>query len=140
MASLVALAACGRSDGPPLDAEAVRVGALVYGRHCASCHGARGEGASDWKRADARGVLPPPPHDSTGHTWHHADGLLFRIVDRGTAAALGDPSLAARTAMPPFGDSLSAAEIRAVLTYIKTWWTPEQRAMQVEASRDDPLP
>jgi hypothetical protein len=34
-----------------------------------------------------------PPHDETGHTWHHADRQLFSIVKQGLAAILpGDES------------------------------------------------
>jgi mono/diheme cytochrome c family protein len=134
--ALLALACRARDEGPPLDPAAVRRGAAVYRAHCASCHGARGEATPDWKRPDARGDLPPPPHDSTGHTWHHADGLLYRIV----ATGVTDPTARRPSRMPAFGTALSPDEIRAVLTYLKTLWTPEQRRRQREASREDPLP
>ena len=78
----------------------------MYQARCAACHGARGEGAADWTRPGPGGVYPPPPHDSTGHTWHHADGLLYRIVARGTAAAIGDTLRAARYGMPAFDSVL----------------------------------
>ena len=35
------------------------------------------------------GRVPAPPHDASGHTWHHPDGVLFRIVKEGTAAVVG---------------------------------------------------
>ena len=141
------LTACGteaRDAAPPLDPEVLRVGAVVYHARCATCHGSRGEGAPDWKRPGPNGAYPPPPHDSTGHTWHHADGLLYRIVARGSAAALGDTlgdTLGrGRYGMPAFDSSLTNQEIRAVITYLKTGWTPAQRRRQAEASRTDPLP
>ncbi|MFP5378913.1 MAG: c-type cytochrome [Vicinamibacteria bacterium] len=123
-----------------LDSDTRRIGAAVYGNHCASCHGARGEGTPDWKTRGPDGRLPPPPHDSTGHTWHHADGLLYRIVEQGTAGALGDTLHASRYGMPAFDSILTPREIHSVLTYLKAGWAPEQRRRQAEMSRSDPSP
>lgn len=137
------LAACDgetRDGSPPLDPELLRVGAVVYEARCAACHGSRGEGAPDWKRPGPNEAYPPPPHDSAGHTWHHADGLLYRIVARGSAAAVGDTLRPARYGMPAFDSSLTNREIRAVLTYLKTGWTPVQRRRQAEVSLGDPFP
>lgn len=117
-----------------------RVGDSVYTVHCASCHGVRGEGRADWRNRGADGRLPPPPHDSTGHTWHHADGLLFRIVAKGTAAALGDTAHRERYGMPAYSPPLTPADIRAVLTHLKRSWTAEQRQRQATLSAEDPLP
>ena len=125
-----------RDDVPPLDPAVVRLGAAVYEARCASCHGVRGRVTYDWKRPDARGDYPPPPHDSGGHTWHHADGLLYRIV----AAGVTDTTSRRPSRMPAFGDTLAPAEIRAVLTYLRTLWTPAQRRRQWEVSREDPFP
>ena len=134
--ALSVIACRGRDEGPPLDAASARLGRAIYEARCASCHGAHGEATPDWKRPDARGDYPPPPHDSSGHTWHHADGLLYRIV----ATGVSDPTSRRPSRMPAFGATLSPAEIRAVLTYLKTLWTPAQRRRQWEASRDDPFP
>ena len=131
-----ALACRDRGGPPPPDPATLRLGQTVYAAHCASCHGPRGEATPGWKRPDARGDYPPPPHDSSGHTWHHADGLLYRIV----ATAITDTTSRRPSRMPAFGATLSPAEIRAVLTYLKTLWTPAQRRRQWEASRDDPFP
>lgn len=145
-ALLLGMAACGpadaadRQDLSTADVAVIRLGAQVYRAQCASCHGNALQGAADWKRMGVDGRLPPPPHDSTGHTWHHADGLLFRIVARGTAVAIGDTARTSRYGMPAFASQLSPVEMRAVLTYLKTTWTPDQRRRQTEASRDDPLP
>ncbi len=59
-----------------LDPGQVSRGGAVFGQHCASCHGAEAQGAPDWQRPDARGDLPAPPHDDTGHTWRHSDAQL----------------------------------------------------------------
>lgn len=137
-----AVAGCGpgevATDGvPALDARQVAQGQAIYAQQCASCHGARGEGAPRWNEPDATGELPPPPHDSTGHTWRHADGMLYRIVRDGWR----DPYNASdRLTMPPFASSLTPEETRAVIAYLKTWWSPEQRAFQWRESRKEPFP
>ena len=73
------------------------------------------------------GRLPAPPHNISGHTWHHSDEVLLKIVKEGPAfyAALG-----AETEMPAFGSVLSDAEMAAVLAYIKSKWPPQIRARQ----------
>ncbi len=124
-----------QDDGPTLDPAAVRTGRVIYEARCASCHGAAGQARPDWKVPDENGNYPPPPHDSTGHTWHHADGLLHRIVATGAS----DTVSRRRSRMPAFGATLTDGEIRAVLTYLKSQWTPAQRIRQAEVSRRDPF-
>ena len=120
-----------------LDPALVARGSAIYQANCARCHGERGEGQPNWKVSNPDGTVPPPPHDATGHTWHHADGLLYRIVhDGGKIYESGG----FKSQMPAWGDTLSPDEIRAVITYLKTLWGPKERAIQAEASRDDPFP
>ncbi|MGP1355302.1 c-type cytochrome [Roseicyclus sp.] len=104
------------------DAGVVALGAEVYAAHCAACHGAELEGQPDWQVALPDGRLPAPPHDESGHTWHHPDRLLIDITTRGTAAVVGGGY---ESDMPGFGDVLSEAEIVAVLSHIKSTW-PER--------------
>ena len=133
------LAACGRgAQGPPeLDAEMVALGREVYRANCASCHGPEGEGAPDWRTPNESGELPAPPHDSTGHTWKHSDAMLYEIVREGWR----DPfNRTARLTMPAFDQQLSPRQIRAVITYMKTMWTPAQRQFQFRESEDEPFP
>ena len=122
---------------PLLDPERVEAGRSIYAKHCASCHGARAEGAPNWEQPDALGELPAPPHDAEGHTWKHSDAMLYRIVMRGWR----DPfNKTERLTMPGFSGILSPEEVRAVVTYLKTLWTPEQRRFQREESRNQPFP
>jgi cytochrome c5 len=121
----------------PLDERLVELGERVYLASCASCHGATGEGTPDWQTRGEDGALPPPPHDATGHTWHHADGLLFRIIQGGCAAYAAGPT---PCNMPAFGDELSDEEIRAVIEFMRTWWGPDERRFQEEVTRNDPFP
>ena len=121
----------------PLTSSGAGLGESVYNSNCAGCHGVSGEGQPDWQQRGPNGVLPPPPHDSTGHTWHHADGLLFRIVQEGGVIYAGPTT---PTGMPGFGEQLSDGEIRAVVGYLKTFWGAEETAFQAGASLADPLP
>jgi mono/diheme cytochrome c family protein len=76
------------------------------------------------------GRLPAPPHDASGHTWHHPDGVLFRIVKQGIEAVGGGYE----SDMPGFGDILSDAEIAAALAYIKSTWPDRERSYQERVS------
>lgn len=101
--------------------DAVARGALLYAENCASCHGAdlSGQEGVDWRLRDAGGYLPAPPHDETGHTWHHPDEMLVAITTHGTEALIGGDY---RSNMIGFGEVLSAQEILDVLAYIKSTW------------------
>ncbi len=108
------------------DAHLVEVGEILYQQYCASCHGAELEGQPNWKQRDENGFLPAPPHDETGHTWHHPDEQLFEITKIGTEAFVG---MGYRSNMIGFEDQLSDSEIWAVLAFIKSEWSPRiQRA------------
>jgi hypothetical protein len=70
----------------PRDARVVELGRQVYARECASCHGVDLEGQPNWRVRLPNGRMPAPPHDASGHTWHHGDKVLFDITKRGPAA------------------------------------------------------
>jgi len=119
--SLGVLGAC--SDGPPGgdDAAKVALGAKVYAQHCASCHGAKLEGQPDWRRKLPNGRFPAPPHDDSGHTWHHPDEALLGITKHGLVPPYAPKDY--ENDMPAFADKLSDDEIRSVLAYIKSHWS-----------------
>ncbi len=112
--------------------EVVAQGRRVYADQCAACHGADLAGQPDWRSPLPTGRLPAPPHDASGHTWHHADDVLFLIVREGTAAVVGNGY---ESDMPGFADVLSDAEIRAVLAYIKSTWPERERSYQESVSQ-----
>ena len=112
--------------------EVIAQGRAIYEAQCAVCHGPQLEGQPDWQAPLSSGRLPAPPHDATGHTWHHPDDLLFRIVKEGTAAIVGGGY---ESDMPGFGDVLSDAEIHAVLAYIKNTWPERERTYQENVSQ-----
>ncbi len=105
------------------------LGKKIYDARCAACHGADLEGQPDWRRRLASGELPAPPHDASGHTWHHPDPWLFDVTKHGTLR-FAPPGY--KSAMLGFADVLSDAEIRAVLAHIKASWPPEIRARQAD--------
>lgn len=115
---------------PTLTADAIALGQQVYVEHCARCHGANLEGQANWQEQNEDGSFRTPPHDASGHTWHHADGLLIEAIERGGArlpAAVGGTSN-----MPAFGEVLTDDEITAVLDYFKSTWPQEIRVAQWE--------
>jgi S-disulfanyl-L-cysteine oxidoreductase SoxD len=114
------------------DTAQVAAGEALYRAHCASCHGAKLEGQPDWRTRLPSGRLPAPPHDASGHTWHHPDAVLLQIVREGPAfyAALG-----VQTDMPAFGTRLSEGDMAAVIAYIKSRWPAEIQARQSQTNR-----
>lgn len=107
-------------------------GQALYTANCAACHGAALEGQENWQERRADGRLPAPPHDESGHTWHHPDALLFAVTKYGTEALAGGDY---KSDMTGFEGILSDAEIIAILTYIKSTWPPEIQARQADISR-----
>jgi mono/diheme cytochrome c family protein len=124
------------NDASPLDSETAKSGREIYEQYCASCHGASAQGAAHWQERDERGELPAPPHNAEGHTWRHSDAMLYEMVSKGWR----DPfNKTKRLTMPAFAETLSPEQIRAVIIYLKTLWTPEQRDFQSEESRNQPF-
>ncbi len=117
------------------DAADLAEGARLYAEHCASCHGTDLEGQPDWQAPGRDGIYPAPPHDQTGHTWHHSDQLLFDYTKLGGAALMAARGMDFDSGMPGFGARLSDDEIRAVLTFIKSTWPERLRAVQAERTR-----
>ena len=108
----------------PDDPGVVKRGAEVYAAHCASCHGKHLEGQPEWRKRGEDNRLPAPPHDETGHTWHHPDRLLFRMTKYGPSALVRGGY---ESNMPGFEGVLSDADILATLSYIKSTWPEEIR-------------
>ena len=134
-AAAMAVAAGMLVGEPSLAAEDIARGASLYAEHCASCHGERLEGAPHWRTRGADGLYPAPPHDETGHTWHHGDRLLFdytKLGGEGALAALGVPDF--ESGMPGFGHVLGDEEIRAVLAFIKGTWPEAIRRHQAQVT------
>ena len=128
------LSACSDSlnSADATNGEAVALGQRLYAENCATCHGERLQGEPNWRVLKADGTLPAPPHDDSGHTWHHDDQLLFRYTKLG-GAGIAPPGF--KSGMPGFGASLSDAEIWAVLSFIKSRWSREAQARQARLNK-----
>lgn len=121
---------------PTPDATLISLGEDVYSEACASCHGANLEGEPGWKQPNPDNSFRAPPHDATGHTWHHGDRVLREAVLQG-GERLGKFGI---SNMPAYAGTLSELEIEAVLTYINSTWPEEIRSMQWERTLTDPGP
>jgi hypothetical protein len=77
------------------------------------------EGQVNWRQRDANGYLPAPPHNETGHTWHHSNSYLFLITKYGIEEMVGKKY---PNNMPAYKDKLAYEEIIAALSYIKSTW------------------
>lgn len=111
----------------------VAQGRELYGQHCAACHGVTLEGQPEWRSPLANGRMPAPPHDETGHTWHHSDQDLFTIVKGGLGAIV--PGY--ESDMPAFGEVLTDQQIRSVIEFIKSTWPRREREVQAGRTAAD---
>ena len=136
-ACIAALAGCDARVPEPFalrtdDPQVLALGAKVYTQRCAACHGAQLQGQPNWRERDANGRLPAPPHDASGHTWHHPDEVLFRITKFGVAKAANLQGYESN--MPAYEGVLTDAEIVAVLSWIKSQWPAAERRQQEEVN------
>lgn len=123
------LTGCGgdkSSSSPAADPAQLATGKQVYEAHCAACHGINGEGQPNW-RVPFNGVYPAPPHDSSGHTWHHPDQVLLEVIAKGGSMP--------NSAMPAYAEILTEEEQIAALEYIKTFWGAREREFQAQITR-----
>ena len=109
----------------------IGTGQTIYMAQCSICHGEQGQGQPDWKVPLPDGSLPAPPHDSSGHTWHHSDAELLRIIREGGTFYMPESK------MPAFGEFLDEEETLAVLEFIRSMWGDRERDFQAE--RNEPL-
>lgn len=126
----------GEYDGPPqplppLEPALVAEGAHLYAKYCAACHGANLEGQPDWKIRLPNGRLPAPPHDDSGHTWHHGDVYLYRVLFEGGNGL----QTAAQTGMPGFASVIDGREALAIISFIKSRWSLENQLYQWEMTQ-----
>ena len=115
---------------PTLDSGEIANGRAVYIADCAECHGKNLEGEIDWQQQNEDSSFRSPPHDASGHTWHHGDNVLIDSIVFG-GGRLPD-NIGGFSNMPAFGDTLTEGDIAAVLTYIKSTWSKDMRGIQWE--------
>lgn len=113
----------------PAQTNEVMSGQQVYAQYCASCHGINLAGQPNWQAELPGGGRLAPPHDQSGHTWHHPDQQLFDITKYG-GQRFSPPDY--RNNMPGYEGRLTDEQIWAVLAYIKSTWPPEIREAQAK--------
>ena len=133
LAAVLLFAILWQSDGTKsVSADTLARGKEIYADNCAGCHGGKLEGQPNWKERLATGRLPAPPHDASGHTWHHSDEVLLQITKEGSAAVIAGGY---ESDMPGFGSVLSENQISAVLEFIKSSWPEREREYQAGLNR-----
>ena len=92
----------------PATADSIELGSLIYQQHCAVCHGPTGAG-----NGPQAATLNPKPANLRVHLAPglHSDAQIFAWLTNGLP----------NTAMPAFGDTLSADQRWNVLNYIRTF-------------------
>ena len=126
---------------PPIQPEVVDLpnGRTLYAENCAACHGENLEGQEDWQTPGDDGLPKAPPHDETGHTWHHGDALLFKYTKIGGKEALAQQGIEFNSGMPGFADSLSDQDIWDILAFIKSTWSDRIREVQAVRTEAEQL-
>ena len=114
------------------ESKRIAQGQALYAVRRASCHGKNLEGQPNWKTPLLSGRMPAPPHDKSGHTWHHSDVALAGVTKLGLKPFAGDSY---ESDMPAFSSILSDKEIEAILTYIKSTWPERERAYQEQITQ-----
>ena len=117
----------------PDDPVYVKLGKKIYMDQCASCHGVNLEGQAGWRDKMVDGMRLAPPHDKSGHTWHHPDALLYKLTKYGFAAMIGSDY---KVSMPIYDDVLKDEEIIAALSYIKSTWPDDVRQIHDKINAD----
>lgn len=136
MSVAMIVGACGADEtmrADPSNPRQVASGKAVYEQNCAACHGVNLEGQPEWRSRLPNGRLPAPPHDDSGHTWHHSDDVLFGLTKLGVTPPYGPPGY--QSDMPAFGSTLTDQQIWDVLAYIKSRWSPRAREAQAQMQR-----
>ena len=115
----------------------IRYGASLYATNCSVCHGAKLEGHPNWRVRNADDSLPAPPHDESGHTWHHDNAYLFNYTKYGGAAVMSRMGFDdMRSGMPPFANQLDDDAIWAVLAFIRSTWPEDIQSIQAQRNVD----
>lgn len=109
----------------------------LYQTYCAACHGVNLEGQDNWRSPGSDGRLPAPPHDETGHTWHHGDQLLFDYTKYGGTALMAQRGMEFDSGMPGFEETLTDPEIWAILNYIKSTWPVRVQTIQAQRTQSE---
>jgi len=130
----LALASESSLRADPANSQQVERGKKIYMRFCSLCHGRKLQGQPQWHLPNSDGKMPAPPHDETGHTWHHADIVLFNITKYGLVPPHAPEGY--QSDMPAWGETLKDEDIWAVLAFIKSRWPKENLEFRKKINKD----
>jgi mono/diheme cytochrome c family protein len=123
------------APAPPPSETTMKLGAQLYDKHCADCHGADGRGASAGPNA-----AYPPLAGNRALTMTEPVNAIRIVLNGGFApATAGNPR---PFGMPPYSPVLNDTEVAAVVTYVRASWgnaAPEVKPAQVNRHRAVPL-
>ena len=111
----------------PNDLSLVKLGKNVILENCALCHDTQFEGQTNWQNRDNEGYISAPPHDETGHTWHHLDEYLLLMTKYSIEEIIGKKY---HNNMPAYEKILTEKEIITVLSFIKSSWPSQIQEIQ----------
>jgi mono/diheme cytochrome c family protein len=111
-------------------------GHRLYTIHCSCCHGRPLEGQPNWQTPLPNGRMPAPPHDASGHTWHHSDDDLIGIIKLGLKPYVAKDY---ESDMPAFESILKDKEILAIVTYIKSTRPEREQAYQEQITQQSKM-
>ncbi|MDH5513301.1 MAG: cytochrome c [Gammaproteobacteria bacterium] len=111
--------------GKKPDQQAALRGAKLYKSFCQSCHGERGVGETVYPwNVGKPGYFPAPALDDSQHAWHHSDEDLLEFIREGSPRT---------PLMPAWKKNLSDKNIRDIIAYMKSLWSP--RALECQGPR-----
>ncbi len=100
------------------DPAAVERGLALFETNCQQCHQAQGVGENVPRAIRHPNFIPAMPLNENSHAWHHGDDQLVQTIRRGNKR------------MPPFDNVLSEPQLRDLVAYMKSLWSPRILACQ----------
>jgi mono/diheme cytochrome c family protein len=108
--SLPAAPVVDRPAAPRPSEQEMQAGAKLFGQHCATCHGERGEGKGPYPALSGNRAL----------TLAEPVNAIRVVLNGGFApGTAGNPR---PYGMPPFGHALQDAEVATLVTYLRASW------------------
>ena len=101
--------------------QSLEAGKRIYQKSCQNCHGVNGTGESAENIAGTD-LSPAPALDDSAHAWHHSNQDLIKTILEGSSQE--------GSRMKGWKDTLSKADAKNVLTYIKSLWSFRSVACQ----------
>ena len=120
-----------RAVAAPTDERDIQAGRALFATHCATCHGegGRGDGAS------AAGFATRPSDLADGRLMNGLpDEFLVSVITH------GGPAQGLAPTMPPFDRTLSAEQVRRIVSFVRTLARPEYRGGPPDLARPGRAP